>query len=294
MGAAPAHAIVGGFQTKTQWPAFASLMLNGDHQCGASLIRRQWLVTGAHCVIDHSPSDYMAIVGPSERNVGTQLAVKSIVIHPGYSQETIPILKAAWDVAVVELAHPVDVVPIRIPGGGEEDLYKPGTPAVTIGFGDTDFVIGAKQTHLWEADIPVVSDADCNLQYAGRFDPDEHICGGSGDGNGTCNGDSGGPTRGTYDVFARVSSKPLREWINAHVAPLEPAAPALPATPAGQSPTPDAAVPTSSPAAPARAQKRSTKSGRRKASRTCARVKGKRARARCVRRHRGAAGKHRR
>jgi secreted trypsin-like serine protease len=310
--APPAHAIVGGFQTKTPWPAFASLVLDGDHQCGASLIRPQWIVTGAHCVANHTPDQYTVIVGPTTRNLGPQIPVKSITVHPGYAQETIPVLKAAWDVAVVELARPVDATPIRIPAPGEEDLYKAGTPAVSIGFGDPDAAGTTRREQLWEVDFPIVSDADCGLQYAGRFDAEQHICAGKGDGQGDCNGDSGGPlmvrdrtgawvlvgdvsfgigcaTPGTYDVFARVVSAPLHKWIDDHLPPLEPPRAGLvpgPASPPAAAPSPPATL-APSPSPPQAARKPPKKASSRK--RACARKRTRKARSRCRR----AAARHR-
>lgn len=260
--AAPAHAIVGGEPAKGDFPFFTQLVIDGRSECGGSLVRPQWVLTAAHCVIGLTPDDLEVIVGSKVREVGQRVRMKSYKEHPGFRTDSVPVLKAAWDVAVVELERPVDAPLIGFAG---PELHAPGTPALAIGLGADGFATGSYRDELYQAALPLVSDFDCGIAYAGRYDPDQHICAGTFENeSNACQGDSGGPlmvtdssgvrslvgvvsfgtgcgTPGTYNVFARAAGAALRSWIEQQLPPL--LAPARPAASAPTAAAPPAAAP---------------------------------------------------
>lgn len=244
----PAEAIVGGKPAAGDWPAFAQLQINGKTECGATLVRSRWVLTAAHCVIGLEPSEIGVIVGSKLRGVGEPIPAKSYAVHEGFA-DSIPVLVAAWDVAVVELTRAVAAPPMRI--ATDPAVYTGGTPALAIGLGADGFAYGSYRDELWQAELPITPEADCERVFAGRYDPDQHICAGTFENEqNVCQGDSGGPlmvrdrgewvivgttsfgigcaTPGTYNVFARAAGDPLRNWIEGNLPPPEPPAVAAP------------------------------------------------------------------
>ncbi|XP_046988436.1 complement factor D-like [Schistocerca americana] len=55
-----------------EFPALASLHVNGSHYCGANVLSENWLVTAAHCVRTSLPSQqyirtHRPVEGPSTK-----------------------------------------------------------------------------------------------------------------------------------------------------------------------------------------------------------------------------------
>jgi len=168
------------------------------HGCGASLIGAQTVLTAAHCVGGLTPRDFDAVVGIerlSQDGSGRRVDIARYAIHPGIA-----------DVALVELAEPVETGPVGLATAAGAALYAPGLEATAIGFGlekEDGFDISDE---LREVNVPIVADADCRAAYrdAGGIDPEVNLCAGS-RGLDTCQGDSGGP------LFVRdASGAPLQ------------------------------------------------------------------------------------
>ena len=69
------------------------MRVNGNHICGGSIIKKNWIVTAAHCVSAVSdPLAYTVLHGSTNRIVESNdkriRQVNLIIIHPSYSKET--------------------------------------------------------------------------------------------------------------------------------------------------------------------------------------------------------------
>ncbi|KAM7297324.1 hypothetical protein ISCGN_022477 [Ixodes scapularis] len=64
------------------------------HNCGGSIINKQYVDTAAHCILDgyKSPSNYIVVIGDQNLNVvdpyEQRIAVANITIHPQWDPPT--------------------------------------------------------------------------------------------------------------------------------------------------------------------------------------------------------------
>ena len=218
--------IVGGNATTIEeWPwqvAIADPPSTGgdgyDRQfCGGSLVAPTVVVTAAHCVSSASgqfqnPADFSVITGtttlssaappkeigavdlvyPIDGGGGNPVPESQLSPDQGpalYNPDTVQ-----WDFALLELASaapaPAEVIPLATAGD-----WTDGDPAWVTGWGGTLTSAGPYPDDLQEAEVDMVSDADCTTSYGSEFDPVTMVCAGiyPTGGTDTCAGDSGGP-----------------------------------------------------------------------------------------------------
>ncbi|XP_023933160.1 atrial natriuretic peptide-converting enzyme [Lingula anatina] len=164
-----ASRVTGGEQaTEGAWPWQASLMtLIGGHYCGATLINKQWLLTGAHC-IDWLPSflhRYLAVrlgsvklVLPDAKSVVVR--VKATYSHPQF--ETPSAINN--DIALLKLEAPVTytdyIRPVCLPSVDEP--VSPKRRCYITGWGATQGNRATATMHLREAKAQEETDAVCD------------------------------------------------------------------------------------------------------------------------------------
>ncbi|MFF3451552.1 trypsin-like serine protease [Streptomyces sp. NPDC002667] len=260
----PAHVdpkIIGGQTTAiTTAPWMAQLWYYDEAKdigffCGGSVVSPTKILTAAHCTKDENGKTYDwaangAVVtntaqlpttdsaGNTDLHNGTVTGVSRQWTHPSYSPSTIN-----NDIAVITLATPVAVKPIRMTTSGDTASYAAGTKATLYGWGRTTSTTQDISETLKTATLPINSDSTCNtamrsvLGGVDAFVEGHMICAGD-PASGTdarttsaCNGDSGGPLivngrivgvvswgvencvkKGAYSVFSKVSAYVGAAW----------------------------------------------------------------------------------
>lgn len=213
--------IIGGSEAPPgAWPSQAGVLRRDqpdDYQaqiCGATTIAASWVLTAAHCTMDDRgsvASSYDVLTGRSDLSTagGQRLPVVEIKRHPGWDPESF-----RNDVALFRLDQPTTAPAMPLVQPGQESLWAPGVTAEVTGWGDTDPGPGGSYpTRLRQADVPMVSDADCADSYPlapDRFYADSMVCAGvlGTGGRDTCQGDSGGPL---------VVARPGGGWLQAGI-----------------------------------------------------------------------------
>lgn len=177
--------IVGGVQaTKGEFPFIVSLKSSyGSHFCGGSLIKKNWVLTAAHCV----EGGYLKGVTIGLHNQADTAGVEKftvlqIVKHPGWDTNTMD-----NDFALVQLSADSKFAPIALNSSEITSVVD----FVTAGWGTTSEGGGVSKI-LMKVSVPFVSKEVCSAAYDGVTD--SMLCAGYKEGGkDSCQGDSGGP-----------------------------------------------------------------------------------------------------
>lgn len=204
--------IVGGTPAvKGEFPFQVSLQSSsGSHFCGGSLIKKNWVLTAAHCV---QGSRSMKIVtglhDQKDRTDTETFTAKRIIPHAQYNGSTLD-----YDYALIELSGDSKFRTIDLNRVEWEISDDPArhTNVWTSGWGTTSQGSWQLPNILNKVEIPLVTTPLCNAaaSYNGQI-TDRMICAGLPQGGkDSCQGDSGGPlfmkqTSGDFLLLGVVS-----------------------------------------------------------------------------------------
>ncbi|XP_063003427.1 serine protease 57-like [Elgaria multicarinata webbii] len=187
--------VIGGKEaTPHSRPFMASIQMNGEHFCGGFLVRRRWVMTAAHCLINNPDPSIRVVLGahslktpePSQQVFGVQKSLP----HPRYDATSVQ-----NDIRLVKLNRSAiltrEVQRARLPRANSD--LRAGAKCRVSGWGDISNY-ATIPTELMEANLTVVDRTKCNASWAGNIF-DCMFCAANTDLTlrGFCSGDSGGP-----------------------------------------------------------------------------------------------------
>ncbi|KAG8405976.1 hypothetical protein J3459_016783 [Metarhizium acridum] len=186
--------IVGGqAANEGEFPFIVTVLLNGTHYCGGTLVNEDTVVTASHCT-KSDVSGYEIRAGSlAWASGGTKVKVASAVRHPGYNSNNYD-----NDVAVWKLATPIPesstIQYAKLPAQGSDPAS--GSNATVAGWGRLTEG-GTVPARLQKVTVPVVDRGTCEVAYSTPT-PSEvtenMFCAGlKQGGQDACQGDSGGP-----------------------------------------------------------------------------------------------------
>ena len=217
-----------------------------DAACGGTLVGTRQFLTAAHCVTSgataataYLPNRFTVVLGdltplsPPDQDV---YAVVKNDVNGGWDRPTFK-----NDTAMLTFARPaVAYEPMRVADTTETAIWAPGKLMRIIGWGTTESA--AFSPELREADVPIVSDAQCGAAYGALFDASLAVCAANSTApyHDACGADGGGPllatdADGLYatvgvvstgngcanpsfpGVYARIGANPLNGWVNARI-----------------------------------------------------------------------------
>nr|XP_022905882.1 chymotrypsin-2-like [Onthophagus taurus] len=187
--------IEGGPADQRNFPFIVSIIYNGYHTCGASLITSRYVLTAAHCAYSrHQLIDerYTFIsVGSSRWEEGTKYGVSKIYVHDEYNND-----RVVNDIALLKTDKKVRFSTYIRPGKlyGNELPKQSGLECIVIGWGYTSnngYLVKSATDVLNKVKITTISPQRCRRYY--RNVDERNICLTGIGRQGSCSGDSGGP-----------------------------------------------------------------------------------------------------
>ncbi|XP_063071523.1 hepatocyte growth factor-like protein [Engraulis encrasicolus] len=190
----PRVRIVGGAPGNSPWTV-SLRNRKGDHFCGGSLVNSQWIISTkqcfSSCYVDLT--GYSAVMGTLFRDPKSSepdrqvIALTKIVCGP--SESHLVMLQLETPVQFNERVSLICLPP-------ERHIVKEGTPCEIAGWGETKGT--ADETVLNIAQMPVISNKECNKYFRGRVKENEMCTRSFHGGVGACERDYGGPLACQY------------------------------------------------------------------------------------------------
>jgi len=191
--------IVGGVVANANsWPAQALLYIKtsgGTSMCGGTLIKRNVVLTAAHCTTTLIGSNYQIYLGAHDRTKLTatgvfRTTVSRVIVHSGYSSRTMQ-----NDIAILILSQPAPLsarIQIACLPSLSSTFPSSNIDSWIVGWGTTSSQ-GSTSPLLRNAKIQVLNPTTACSRYSPTYWTLQVCAGLTTGGKDTCQGDSGGP-----------------------------------------------------------------------------------------------------
>ncbi|KAL4656610.1 granzyme B-like [Arapaima gigas] len=184
--------IIGGRRARPHsHPYMASLQIDGRHVCGGFLIRKDFILTAAHCWSKNT--DITVVLGAHnirrKEALIQKIPAKQYYKHPLNSKD-----KYFFDVMLIKLRRNAslnrNVKVVQLPK--HKEMVPDQTQCVISGWGMTR-PEGQFESVLQEVSIRIQNGTQCRRMWKTYFSPMQMLCTHFNGKEGICQGDSGGP-----------------------------------------------------------------------------------------------------
>ncbi|CAB1444347.1 unnamed protein product [Pleuronectes platessa] len=186
-GADGSHIVGGRDSAPHSRPYMASLQVGGRHNCGGALVKKNFVLTAAHCQI-RGPYTVVLGVNSLSANESTKQEFRTVraIPHPGYDRHENDIMLLKLD-SSAQLTAAVQLISLKT------SRVASGSRCLTTGWGDIAND-GTKPNTLQEVDVTTLSLRTCRRRWGSVRITTSMVCSVGARGfQGPCRGDSGGP-----------------------------------------------------------------------------------------------------
>ncbi|XP_009942075.2 granzyme A [Opisthocomus hoazin] len=190
--------IIGGAEVTPHSRPFMALIkgANGQSICGGALIKKNWVLTAAHCNVEGGSVILGAHSQKAREKEKQVFRIAKQIRYPCYcssrKENDIMLLQLQKSAQINKAVDTIDLP-------NSDDDPKPGTICTVAGWGKTHNHLRKLSDTLREVNVTVISRKICNDKKHYKNNPvitDNMICAGAKNGGkDSCSGDSGGPLK---------------------------------------------------------------------------------------------------